>query len=160
MVYSHKQNETMPQSLSNTLIHIVFSTKHRRDLIDEKLEAKLFGYIGNTCNELNCNTIIVGGYRDHVHIFCSLYRPLSQSDLVRHIKANSSKWVKAQGSEYKDFYWQDGYAVYSVSKSMSGNLIKYIKNQKEHHQRKSFKNEYLELLKIHDIHYDERYVWD
>lgn len=150
----------MPQSLSNTLVHIVFSTKHRQNFIDDAIEKPLFGYIGNTCNNLKCKTIIVGGYRNHVHIFCSLYRPLSQSELVKEIKSSSSKWMKSQGPAYENFYWQDGYAIYSVSQSKSTGLIDYIKKQKAHHQKKSFQTEYRKLLTLHDTEFDERYVWD
>ncbi len=150
----------MPQSLSNTLIHIVFSTKHRAHFIDDDIESKLFGYIGQICNAQKCRVIIIGGYRNHVHIFCSLYRPLSQSKLVQEIKANSSKWMKTQGSKYENFYWQDGYAVFSVSQVNSTRLIDYIRNQKQHHQRKIFEAEYKELLERSAIEYDEKYMWD
>ena len=150
----------MPQSLSNTLIHIVFSTKHRKEFIDDSIEDALFGYIGQICNDQKCRTIIVGGYRNHVHIFCSLYRPLSQSDLVKEIKSNSSKWIKTKGEAYANFYWQDGFAVFSVSQSNSTGLIKYIKNQRVHHTDVSFQDEYKKLLTLSEITYDERYMWD
>ena len=150
----------MPQSLSNTLIHIVFSTKNRVNFIDDEIAPKLFGYIGQICNAQKCNTIKVGGYRNHVHVFCSLYRPLSQSKLVQEIKAYSSKWMKTQGAQYEKFYWQDGYAVFSVSQSHSERLIKYIRNQKQHHQKKKFEVEYKEFLHQSDIEYDEKYMWD
>ena len=150
----------MPQSFSNTLIHIVFSTKNRVNFIDEEIEPKLFGYIGQICNHQNCKTIIVGGYKDHVHILCNLHRTISQSNLVREIKASSSKWMKFQGEKFKNFFWQDGYGVFSVSQSESGRVTKYIQNQKQHHQIKNFKEEYLELLSLNDISFDERYIWD
>lgn len=150
----------MPQSLSNTLVHIVFSTKNRVEMIDDNIEPHLFGYIGAICNSKKCNTIIVGGYRNHVHIFCSLYRPISQSDLVKEIKAKSSKWIKTQGPQYSNFYWQDGYAIFSVSQSGSTDLIKYIKGRREHHEKKPFVDEYRGLLQINKIEFDELYVWD
>ena len=150
----------MPQSLSNTLIHIVFSTKHRVRYIHDHVESKLFGYIGQICNQLKCNTIIVGGYRNHVHRFCSLYRPLSQSTLVKELKTNSSMWMKTQGPAYLDFYWQDGYGVFSVSQSRSTQLISYIHNQRAHHEKQSYKDEYHHLLRKNQIEFDERYVWD
>ena len=150
----------MPQSLSNTVIHIVFSTKNRLKLIDENIENSLFGMIGNECNKLKCQSIIVGGHFDHIHILCKLHRPVSQSDLVKIIKSHSSIWMKQQGSKYLQFYWQDGYSVYSVSPNEVDGLIKYIKNQKEHHRKKTFKEEYLEFLKFFSVEYDERYMWD
>lgn len=105
----------MPHSFSNTIIHIIFGTRYRQDFIDDKIEPKLFGYIGQVINNLQCTTIIVGGYKNHVHILCRLHRPISQSKLVKEIKANSSLWMKTQGQQYEDFYWQDGYASFSVS---------------------------------------------
>ena len=150
----------MPQSLSNTLIHIVFSTKHRKEFIDDSIEDSLFGYIGKVCNDKKCKTIKVGGYRNHVHIFCSLYRPLSQSDLVKEIKSYSSKWIKTQGEAYKDFYWQDGFAIFSVSQSNSSEVIKYIQDQRIHHAGLSFQDEYRKLLTLNGIPYDEKFMWD
>ena len=150
----------MPQSLSKTLVHIVFSTKHRQELIDDDIEAALFGYIGATCNSLKCTTIVVGGYRNHVHILCSLYRPLSQSDLVKKIKTSSSRWINTQGPAYEHFYWQDGYGIFSVSQLQVGGLIRYINNQRAHHESKIYKEEYRRLLREHELEYDEDHVWD
>jgi REP element-mobilizing transposase RayT len=150
----------MPQSLSNTLIHVVFSTKNRVHFVDDNIEGSLFGYVGQICNNLVCQTITVGGYRNHIHIFCSLHRTVSQSKLVKEIKSNSSKWVKTQDLRYKDFYWQDGYAVFSVSQSKSSNLINYIENQKDHHSKISFQDEYRNLLEVNKIPFDEKYIWD
>lgn len=150
----------MPQSLSKTLVHIVFSTKHRYPFIDDQIELELFSYIASICNIKNCRTIIVGGHLDHVHIFCSLHRTISQSDLVKEIKTNSSIWMKTKGQKYQDFYWQDGYGIFSVNQINSTGLIRYIKNQKAHHQNQTFKKEYRQQLKTNEIDFDERYVWD
>ncbi len=150
----------MPQSLSNTIIHTVFSTKNRIKIIDENIENELFGMIGNECNKLKCNTIIAGGYVDHIHILCKLHRTISQSNFVKTIKAHSSHWMKEQGKQYAQFYWQDGYAIFSVGRNDVNRLVAYIKNQKEHHRKKTFKNEYLDYLRIHEIEYNEEYLWD
>ena len=150
----------MPQSLSNTIIHTIFSTKDRVKLIDENIEKSLFGMIGNECNKLKCKTIIVGGYMDHIHILCKLHRPVSQSDFVKTIKSHSSIWMKQQGNQYSNFYWQDGYAVYSVGQIEVDRLINYIQNQKEHHRIKTFKEEYLDFLKDYGVDYNEKYLWD
>ena len=122
----------MPQSLSNTIVHIVFSTKNRVKLIDENIENSLFGMIGNECNKLKCQTIIVGGFQDNVHILCKLHRPVSQSVLLKIIKSHSSILMKQQGSKYDQFYWQ----------------------------KKTLKEEYLVFLKFYEVDYDERYMWD
>ena len=150
----------MPQSLSRAIIHIVFSTKNREELIVSEIEDRLFAYLGTTCNDLQCKTIKIGGYLNHVHILCHLHRTISQAQLIKTIKAYSSKWIKTMGDQYSNFYWQDGYAVYSVSFSEMDRLIKYIENQKEHHTSKSFQEEYIEFLKYYNIDYDEKYMWD
>ena len=148
----------MPQSLSKTIVHITFSTKNRVKYIDDDIESALFGYIGTACNNMKCYTINVGGYRDHIHVLCSLNREVTQSQLVREIKTSSSKWIKTQGEQFKDFYWQRGYAIFSVSQSQIDKVFKYIENQKEHHQVKTFNEEYIELLKSHEIAYEEQYM--
>ena len=150
----------MPHSFSNTIIHIIFGTRYRQDFIDDKIEPKLFGYIGQVINNLQCTTIIVGGYKNHVHILCRLHRPISQSKLVKEIKANSSLWMKTQGQQYEDFYWQDGYASFSVSQSDMMKVIKYIQNQRQYHLLKEFEKEYLDLLDDNNLKYDKRYIWE
>ena len=151
---------TMPQSFSNSLIHIIYSTKNREEFIDEEIESKLYGYLGEVCNNQKCQTIIINGYRNHVHILCSLHRTISQSKLLELLKSSSSKWIKTQGAKYNNFFWQDGYAVYSVSQSNTVAVIDYIKNQKEHHQNKSFKDEYREFLRVNKVEFNEQYMWD
>ena len=158
-LFNNNNFTVMPQSFSNTNIHIIFGTKYRQQFIDNKIESQLFEYIGQVVNNLNCQNIIVGGYRDHVHILCKLYRPLSQSTLVKEIKANSSLWMKTQGIQYENFYWQDGYAVFSVSQSDLERVITYIQNQREHHQKQTFQKEYLKFLEEHRIEYDKGFIW-
>ena len=118
----------MPQSFSNCLIHIIFSTKNRENYIDEEIESKLYCYLGEVCNNQKCQTIIVNGHKNHVHIFCVQHRTIAQSKLLEILKSSSSKWMKTQGNKYKNFYWQDGYAVYSVSQSNADHLIHYIRD--------------------------------
>lgn len=150
----------MPQSLSNNLIHTVFSTKHREPLIDKIIAPELFAYLGKTCRELKCPTIIVGGYRDHVHLLYNLHRTVHQSDLIRKIKVHSSKWIKTKGQAYENFYWQDGYASFSVSQRDYKRVERYIANQEAHHSKKTFEVEYIEHLEENEIEYDEQYIWD
>jgi REP element-mobilizing transposase RayT len=150
----------MPQSLSNTIVHIIFSTKNRIKFIDETIENRLFSRIGAICKNLKCYPLKIGGYFDHVHILCKLHRPVSQSELVKTIKNSTSGWMKEQGSQYHNFYWQDGYAIYSVSPSEVDRILQYIANQKIHHAKKSFKSEYLDFLHQYNIEYDLKYVWD
>lgn len=150
----------MPQSFSNSLIHIIFSIKNRKNLIDDEIESKLYGYLGEVCNNHDCQTIIINGFRNDVYIFCNQHRTIFISKLLETLKSSSSKWIKTQGAKYKNFYWQDGYAVYSVSQSKADDVIHYINDQKEHHKSRSYQDEYREFLRSNKIELDEKYMWD
>jgi putative transposase len=150
----------MAQSLSNVLLHIVFSTKNRRLWIDRQIENDLFKYIGGTCNNLGCQSHGVGGADDHIHIACSLSRTLTISKLVEEIKVGSSKWMKTLGDQYAEFSWQNGYGAFSIGQSQLDDLRRYIATQREHHQRLTFQEEFRALLVRYHIDFDERYVWD
>jgi putative transposase len=150
----------MAQSLSMTFLHIVFSTKYRQKLILPPVENDLHRYIAEICRELKCPAIQVGGYTDHIHILCELSRTISISKLLEQIKSNSSKWIKTQGVTYHDFFWQNGYGVFSVSKSDVKRVKRYIKNQHAHHSEENFEDEFIRLLVQHAVEYDIRYLWD
>jgi len=150
----------MPQSLSRVFVHIVFSTKYRQDLIDENIEGRLFSYIGQVCKDMKCQPIQVGGYKDHIHILCSLSREVTQSELLRQIKQYSSKWIKTIDSKYSSFYWQRGYGIFSVHYKNVETVKRYILRQKEHHSSVNYQKEYLKILAESNTEYDERYVWD
>ena len=150
----------MPQSLSKVYAHIIFSTKHRKNLINNQIESDLYNYIGGICKDLECNPVQVGGHKNHIHILCLLSRKIAQMTLVQQVKQGSSKWIKTIDAEYANFYWQDGYGIFSVSPKRVDNVIEYIKNQHNHHQKMSFKDEYRKFLIEYGIEFDERYVWD
>ena len=150
----------MPQSLSKVYIHITFSTKHRQNLIDETIEKSLYEYLGGICKGLDCNPVRVGGYQNHVHVLCTLSRKITQMKLMEELKKQSSKWIKTQSSHYSGFYWQDGYGIFSVNPRQVNEVVKYIDNQKEHHQKLTFKEELLAFLKKYGVEYDERYLWE
>ena len=150
----------MGQSLVKNYIHIIFSTKYREALIYEPVEQELHAYLGGICKNLECQPIKVGGYIDHIHILCMLSKKIALMKLVEEVKSHSSKWMKTKGDDLKNFYWQDGYGGFSVNPSQVDIVINYIANQREHHLRKDFKNEYRGFLKKYKVDYDERYVWD
>lgn len=150
----------MGQSLVKNYIHIVFSTKYRQPLITDDIEGELHAYLGGICKKLECHPLKVGGYTDHIHILCMLSRKITLMKLLEEIKSHSSKWVKTKGDNFKDFYWQNGYGAFSVKPSEVDVVIRYIANQKEHHSKKTFQNEYKAYLKKYDVEFDERYVWD
>ena len=150
----------MAQSLSNILLHIVFSTKHRQPFIDEAIERELFKYLATACNTLGCPTHGIGAADDHIHIACSLGRTIAVSKLIQEIKQDSSQWMKSQGLRYAEFAWQNGYGAFSIGQSQLDDLRRYIANQREHHARESFQDEFRQLLDRYQIAFDERYVWD
>ena len=150
----------MAQSLSKVLLHIVFSTKNRQPFIDKEIEDELFRYLATVCKTLNCPAHEIGGVEDHVHIACSLHRTVTIAKLVQELKQDSSKWIKAKGERYQDFAWQNGYGAFSVGQSQLKNLRRYIANQREHHQRQMFQDEFREVLKRYKVPFDEQYVWD
>ncbi|CAM3545235.1 IS200/IS605 family transposase [Flavobacterium gelidilacus] len=150
----------MGQSLVKNYVHIVFSTKHREELIYPPYEQELHAYLGGVCKELDCAVLIVGGYTDHVHILCMLSKKMALMTLVQKVKAHSSKWMKTKDKRLENFFWQDGYGAFSVNPSEVDVVVNYIKNQQEHHSKKDFKKEYRAFLKKYEVEYDEQYVWD
>lgn len=148
----------MAQSLSNILVHLVFSTKNRQPLIGTNMEAELWRYLAATCTAQGCQAHRVGGTTDHIHILCELARTVPVSGLLEEVKKSSSKWMKAKG--VGDFRWQDGYGAFSIGQSQFDDVIAYISRQEEHHRRVTFQEEYREFLKKYHVQYDERYVWD
>jgi len=150
----------MPQSLSKVYIHIIFSTKDRIPILNKEISQELYKYLGGICRELKCWPIEIGGHKDHVHILCTLAKTITQSSLLETLKKNSSKWIKTKGSNYSNFYWQRGYAAFSVNSDNCSDLILYIQNQEGHHERYDFQNELRKFFKRYKVEYDERYVWD
>ena len=150
----------MPQSLVRMLIHAVFSTKNRVDLITPDVENDLFGYMHGIVENNKSKLILANGTTDHVHLLISVGRIVSISELMGDIKRSSSSWIKNQDSSFKDFYWQEGYGAFSVGQTEDETVINYIKNQKEHHKTKDYKTEFRGFLRKYNIEYDERYVWD
>ncbi|HUH26732.1 IS200/IS605 family transposase [Gelidibacter sp.] len=150
----------MPQSIAYNYSHITFSTKDRFPFIDEEIQNELFQYIGGICKNMDFKPVIVGGYKDHIHILCVLSRKVALMKLIEEAKAHSSKWMKTKGEKYKNFYWQRGYGSFSVNPAEIDVVIRYIENQSEHHKKKTFQEEYLAFLKKYKVEYDERYLWD
>ena len=143
------------------LVDILFSTKHREPLLrDPEMRARMHAYLAQICNDSDSHARAVGGVADHVHILCDLSRTRSIADLVGEIKRNSSKWIKSQGREWAAFSWQNGYGAFSVSQSQLVHAMTYVREQEQHPARRTFQEEFRELLKRHEIEFDERYVWD
>ena len=150
----------MPQSLSKVYVHITFSTKNREKTFGENIQPALFEYLGGICKGLDCNPIRVGGTDDHIHILCTLSRKITQASLIEQLKVESSKWMKTKGINYRQFYWQHGYGIFSVNPTEIEAVVNYINNQREHHRSKTFQEEYRAFLKKYHVDYDERFAWD
>lgn len=150
----------MGQSLVKNYLHFIFSTKHREPSIIPSVEFELHNYLGGICKNLECYPVIVGGYFDHVHLLCLLSKKVTVVTLIRELKADSSKWIKLKDGRLESFRWQNGYGAFSVSPSQIEVVKTYIKNQHEHHRKKTFQDEYRAFLKKYDVEYDERYIWD
>jgi len=150
----------MPQSLVRNLIHVCFSTKNRVDLIMPEIEDDLFGYMHGIVENNKSKLILANGTTNHVHLLISLSKVLSISELIGDIKRDSSKWIKTKNNSYRAFQWQDGYGAFSVGYTQIEDVKKYIANQKEHHAKVSFEDEFRYFLNKYGVEYDERYVWD
>lgn len=152
----------MSQSLAKVIVHITYSTKHRKPwLNDPDLRSQLYAYNATILKEeVDSPTILIDGVEDHLHILCLLSRKSAIMDVIKASKTETSKWIKKQGMAYGDFQWQAGYGIFSVSQSNVEQVKRYIANQQDHHKRMSFQEEFRELCKRHGIEIDERYVWD
>ena len=150
----------MPQSLSQVILHIVFSTKDRRPWLDPAVRPRMHAYLAAVCRDCNCQAYRVGGVADHVHLAARLARTVSQAELLEKIKKTSSAWIKTQGARYADFHWQGGYGDFSIDWSQLEELERYIDSQEQHHRVLTFQEEYRMLLKKYHVEFDERYVWD
>ena len=150
----------MPQSFAFIPIHYIWSTKNRQPLIKSEIEQELYKYLAGIFRGQDSKTISINGTQDHIHVLSLLSRKITIAKLVEEVKKCSSKWIKTKGKIYQNFYWQNGYAALGIGQSNIEALKKYIENQKEHHKKKTFQEEYIAFLKRYNIEYDERYVWD
>ena len=149
----------MANTYHQMYIQTVFPVKFREGMIDKAWKEQLCAVMGNLINENGCKTILVNGVEDHVHCFFSLKPSISVSDLMKNVKAKSSKWINEQHLTKERFEWQDGFGAFSYGHSQINNVFQYIKNQEEHHLTKTFKEEYLKFLEIFEVPYDERYIF-
>jgi putative transposase len=147
----------MPQSLSNILLHIIFSTKNRVPLIPAEAALELYRYLASVSATHGCPAHKIGGTENHVHICCSLARTQTCAKLLEELKTDSSKWMKTR---VEGFAWQNGYGAFSISQDQLSAVKEHIERQREHHATVSFEEELRELLRRYCIPYDERYVWD
>ncbi|HMG68616.1 MAG TPA: IS200/IS605 family transposase [Chitinophagaceae bacterium] len=149
--------------MSNTYHQIylqtVFAVKYRNAVIEKSWRTQLQGTIGNLINENSCKTIIVNGVEDHIHCLVGLRPAISVSELMKTVKAKSSKYINDHSLTSRRFEWQEGYGVFSYSQGDLDSVYKYIQHQEEHHKVKTFREEYLKLLNQFEVEYDEQYIF-
>lgn len=148
----------MATTFANLLYHIVYSTKNRVPLIRDDIRERLYEYIGGIIRGEGGILLEIGGIPDHVHVLAKFKTDIAVSVMLQKMKGKSSKWVNDLPDRRERFDWQEGYGAFSVSESLVPNVRKYIRDQEEHHEKVSFKDELIALLKKHRIPYDERYL--
>lgn len=146
----------MPSTYLSLNVHIIFGTKNRHPFIADLV--RVHEYLGGTARGLGVVPLQIGGVADHVHLLLRLKATHCVADVVREIKKGSTKWFREELG-VSDFAWQEGYGAFAVSPERMGGVTRYIENQEEHHRKKSFEEEYVELLRFAGIEFDERYLW-
>ena len=146
----------MPHTYSANFVHCVFSTKERANLIPDSVRGNLYGYILGTAKNLRVEILAIGGTANHIHLLITVPAKRALSDVVRDIKANSSRWMSENGPR---FSWQEGFGAFSVSPSQLTVVREYIRNQVAHHRRRNFEEEFVLLLKKSGIEFDLKHTF-
>ena len=154
------KSEVAMSTFTNLLFHIIYSTKYRKPIIHPDWQSDLYGYIGGIVRDQKGTLLKIGGVEDHVHLLVKLSPAIAISNVLRTIKSNSSKWINEREDVARKFEWQSGYAAFSVSESQAPSVLDYVANQVEHHRKRTFKEEFLLILKKHKIEYDMKYVFE
>ena len=147
----------MSHTYISDLVHCVFSTKQRRNLISDDVRDDLWAFLGGVARKNGFKALIVGGTENHVHILLSLPATMSLAKAMQLVKGASSRWMNEKG--LGDFAWQEGYGAFTVGISQKEHTMAYIRSQAEHHRKRSFEEEFLGFLKKHGVEYDPQYVW-
>ncbi len=149
----------MANSYHQIYLQLVFAVKYRAAVLDKAWRNKVFAVVGNLINESNCKAIIVNGVEDHVHCLVGLRPVVTVSELMKAVKAKSSKYINDHQLTKDRFEWQEGYGVFSYHQSLVDTVFKYIQNQETHHQMQTFDEEYIGLLNEFKVEYDEQYLF-
>jgi putative transposase len=150
----------MANTYTQIYIHVVFAVQARESLIKAEWKEELFKYITGILNNQKTKLIAIGGVEDHIHILFGMNPTIALSDVVREVKASSSKFINEEKFVRGKFYWQEGFGAFSYSRSQIDAVAKYILNQEQHHSSKSFKDEYVALLNRFEVEYDDRYLFN
>lgn len=149
----------MPDTYTQIHIHIIFAVARRQCLIHAGIKDNLYKYITGIIQQQGHKLLAINGMPDHIHILIGLRPETALSDLVRDIKSSSSKHVNNEKWLQRKFAWQKGYGAFSYARSQLPAVIRYIRNQEEHHSRRTFQEEYLKTLQLFDVEYDPEYVF-
>ncbi|HZZ29207.1 MAG TPA: transposase [Pirellulales bacterium] len=151
----------MPQSLAKVIVHSTFSTKGRVPILqDATLRRELYAYLATVLKNLDSPALTIGGVADHIHVLNALARTKTIAEMIEEAKTSTSKWLKTKAPSLRDFHWQNGYGIFSVSESKLPDVRRYIENQEEHHRTLTFQDEFRALCQRHGVQIDERYAWD
>ena len=150
----------MANTYTQLNMHVVFAVKGRENILPAKLRPELFKYISGILTNTNQYSLAVNGYKDHVHMFFEMSPDKSLSEIVRIVKSNSSKWINENKLISGKFSWQEGYGGFTYSRSQRDEVIKYIISKEEHHSQKTFREEYLSILKTFEIDFNESYIFE
>jgi len=146
-------------SYVSSFVHCVFSTTERLPLLTAELRERLWPFLGGIARQNGMKALEIGGVEDQVHLLLSLPATMPIAKAMQLVKGGSSKWIHETFPEHHGFAWQEKYGAFSVSASRLGQVAKYIRSQEEHHRKVTFHEEFIALLKRHDVQYDERYLW-
>jgi putative transposase len=149
----------MANTYASLHYHIIFSTKNREPWIFPDIEQRIWRFMGGIARKHRMTALQIGGIEDHIHALVTAPPTLAPCQIAQLLKGESSKWIHGQFHKLKGFAWQDGYGAFSVSRSKIPEVRAYIQNQREHHRKRTFQEEYLEFLQANGIDYDERYLW-
>jgi putative transposase len=149
--------KSMSHTYVSDLVHCVFSTKERRNLIRPEIQSDLWAFLGGIARKNGFKALVVGGTENHVHVLLSLPATMPLAKAMQLIKGASSHWMNEKRTQ--GFAWQEGYGAFTVGISQKADTIAYIQSQAEHHRKRSFEDEFVVFLKKHGVEYDARQVW-
>jgi REP element-mobilizing transposase RayT len=149
----------MANTFTSLHFHIVFSTKNRERWLDAKMEEEIWRYLGGICRAHKIKALQIGGVEDHVHLLLGLPPTLALSNVVKRIKGESSKWLSSEKKDMAGFAWQEGYGAFTIGKSQVPDTIADIQDQRKHHRKVTFEDEYRKFLHFHEIEAEEKFLF-
>ena len=150
----------MANTYTQCYIHLVFSPKNRAALIGKQWKADLEKYIAGIISNNNHKLLAIGSMPDHIHIFIGYNVTQLIPKLIEEIKTSSNSWINKNKLTSQKFEWQKGYGAFSNSRSQIDNVIKYVLSQEEHHKRRNFREEYMEILNKNGVDFDEQFIFN